>query len=396
MPSGFFSSLKTAGTSPYAFAAYIALICAWVYVVVAQYRLKRISKIIAEVPAEQRAALLAKEYHVLPRSGLSADQWIRSRKHTLFFFAFLSILVAIVVVVVIALTVNPRPADDPKETVITDPQIGPNRIPKEMTAPLPNLSVQAMSEELRHRGSLTLDNSTLTIGAVNAHVTFVLACYILRLQNGARIITNGNLLVLSPWRLVLSGNGGISSFVGDSKQAPAGSLGQPGLPGADGGRVELKPLFDFQGILQVYLPGQDGGRGGPGSIGQQGAPGVRGDDASSGAFGCSHGGGNGSQGSPGGMGGPGAPGGKGGNGGVLVLAGKLTSQKAAIEFAAPGGMGGDGGPGGLGGPGGPPGQGGSGSGFCSGGAPGIQGISGPAGENGTKGQNGRSGVIEAS
>jgi hypothetical protein len=270
--------------------AYIGLILAWVYVAIAQHRLKRMAQVIKEVPADQRASLLAKEYNVLPKAGLSADQWIRSRKHSLFFFAFLAVLMAVVLIAVIALTGKTSIAEEPKETIIADPQIGPGRIPSAMMEPLPSLSGDALYQELRRRGSLTLDNSTLTIGAVNAHVTVVLACYVLRLQNGARIITNGNVLSLQPGRILLSGNSGISSFPPDNKQAPpSAALGGEGTPGASGGRVELKPFFGFEGSLQVYLAGQDGGQGG-GPQGQPGTPGGRGEDAASSAFGCSHGG----------------------------------------------------------------------------------------------------------
>jgi len=62
--------------------------------------------VITQVPPQERAALLAKEYNVLPRSGLSAEQWIRSRKHTLFFLGFLLLLIAGVVLATVALTLR--------------------------------------------------------------------------------------------------------------------------------------------------------------------------------------------------------------------------------------------------------------------------------------------------
>ena len=106
MPQSLISGLETAAKSQYAFVAYICLIAAWVYVVVAQSRLKRISKAISLVPAEQRGALLSKEYNVFPRSGLSAEQWIRSRRHTLFFIGFLALVVAALIVIVVAMTLR--------------------------------------------------------------------------------------------------------------------------------------------------------------------------------------------------------------------------------------------------------------------------------------------------
>jgi len=397
MPPGFFSSLKTAALSPYAFVAYVGLILAWAYIALAQHRLKRISKVINAVEPDERGALLAKEYSVFPRAGLSAEEWIRSRKHLLFFWAFLAVIIAVVVLTTIALTGKVAVTDDPKETVIADPQIDPTRIPKEMTDPLPNLPGEALKEELRRRGSLTLDNSTLTIGTVNAHATILIACYILRLQNGAKIVTNGNVLILQPYRLVVSGSGGIVSFPSDNKQAPISSaIGGIGFSGANGGRVEIRPLSDFLGTMRVNLDGQNGGRGGAGSRGLPGAQGAKGEDASWGLFGCNHGGGGGLPGFPGQPGSPGGEGGKGGDGGVLVLAGNVISQKGTIEFSAAGGDGGDGGPGGLGGPGGEGGLGGNGGGPCGGGPRGANGNPGPQGTTGTKGQVGLPGAIKSS
>jgi len=106
MPQGFISGLKTAATSPYAFVAYLCLLSAWAFVVVAQQRLRRIAKVIGQVPPKDRAALLAKEYNVFPRSGLSAEQWIRSRRHTLLFYAFLSLVIAALALATVALTLR--------------------------------------------------------------------------------------------------------------------------------------------------------------------------------------------------------------------------------------------------------------------------------------------------
>jgi hypothetical protein len=118
MPSSFISGLKTAASTPYAFVAYVCLLTAWVYVGIAQQRLKHISKAIGQVPQKDRAALLAKEYNVLPRSGLSAEQWIRSRKHMLVFLAFLALLVAGVLLIAIALSLRKQVALDSSSSAV--------------------------------------------------------------------------------------------------------------------------------------------------------------------------------------------------------------------------------------------------------------------------------------
>lgn len=118
MPSEFFSSIKTAATSPYALIAYLCLVAAWVYIATRGFRLRHISKIIMAVPENDRAALLAKEYNTTPRKGLSAEQWIRSRKQLLLFLAFISLVVAVAVVAVTAML---TPTKRPQSPVVTVP-----------------------------------------------------------------------------------------------------------------------------------------------------------------------------------------------------------------------------------------------------------------------------------
>jgi len=103
VPSEFFSSLKTAATSPLALIAYLCLVAAWAYIANKGLRLKAISKMIMAVPEQDRAALIAKEYNTTPRKGLSAEQWIQSRKHLLSFLAFIALVVAAAVVAVTAM-----------------------------------------------------------------------------------------------------------------------------------------------------------------------------------------------------------------------------------------------------------------------------------------------------
>lgn len=110
MPPDFFSGVKTAATSPYALVAYICLLVTYAYVTIARYRLKNISRNIEKVPERDRAALLAREYSTFPRTGLSAEQWVRSRKNMLFFLALIALIVAAAVVGVTAISAARRPA----------------------------------------------------------------------------------------------------------------------------------------------------------------------------------------------------------------------------------------------------------------------------------------------
>lgn len=97
-------NIGLAATSPYAFVAYILVVLAWVYVVSSQARLKKIAETLDKLPEEQRADLLAKEYSTFPKSGLSAEQWLRARKLHLLFLGFIAVLLVITVLLTIAIT----------------------------------------------------------------------------------------------------------------------------------------------------------------------------------------------------------------------------------------------------------------------------------------------------
>jgi len=103
-PLTFLQHLKEVAASPFAFVAYICVVAAWVYVVSARNRLRTIEKTLKQLPPEMRADVLLREYATTPRKGLSAEQWIRSRKQTLLFAAFLATLIAGVAITIPALS----------------------------------------------------------------------------------------------------------------------------------------------------------------------------------------------------------------------------------------------------------------------------------------------------
>jgi hypothetical protein len=104
--SQFLSQLRSVGTSPYAFAAYIAVVAAWVYTTVARHRLNKVAEVLKNLPPKDRLKLIEQEYKTSPRSGLSAEQWIRARRQTLLLVAFLSVLICATVVVIIAFVLS--------------------------------------------------------------------------------------------------------------------------------------------------------------------------------------------------------------------------------------------------------------------------------------------------
>ncbi len=263
--------------------------------------------------------------------------------------------------------------------------IKPTDLPSELTNPVQDGSADQVSQQLRQRNSLTLNGTTLTIGAPGEGRTVTIACNTLRMSNGAKIITNGNHLVLMSMDARFGENAGIVSFSPQTVKAAGG------VDGVNGGKVRIKALQNVSGGLRVSLPGQNGGDGGAGGQGPGGPPGNRGSNAVDGFGSCKSGGQDGTPGQQGGKGGPGQPGGKGGDGGELILEAMAATNAGVIGFEAPAGQGGQGGGGGPGGPGGPGGEGGSGSAFCGGGHGGPNGLPGPPGDPGSAGEKGKPG-----
>ncbi len=110
--TAFLDNLQDVAGSPYAFVAYIAVLLAWVYTTVARHRLGKIAGALKDLPENDRSKVLLKEYSTSPREGLSAEDWIRSRRHMMVFLAFLSLMICVTLVLIIALVLTIRPAGD--------------------------------------------------------------------------------------------------------------------------------------------------------------------------------------------------------------------------------------------------------------------------------------------
>ncbi|WP_147289956.1 hypothetical protein [Crenobacter cavernae] len=258
---------------------------------------------------------------------------------------------------------------------------------------------------LRAGGTVTLNGSDLVIGGPSYEKnTFAfIALDKLELKNNAKIITNGNTVVIFVNKLH-SENCSIVSFSPADKRAKAGTSGsavgesgRPGSPGDSGGIVAIHVIQELHGTLNVNLDGQDGGHGGNGVKGSTGAEGPRGGDAADSNWpfpGCKHSGGDGGRGYSGGPGGHGGDAGHGGQGGQLFFynVGAAPIPQASYTFVAAAGSPGNPGIGGAGGDGGRGGDGGHGSTYCDGGNRGPNGYQGPNGDNGSQSLAGAAGL----
>jgi len=95
-------SLPEAAQSPLAFIAYLSAIVAWLWVALRTRRLKLVLDKIKDLPPAEIPKIISKEMgEVLPKS-ISAEDWIRSRKHLYFLFAFLALCFLVLCIVGLA------------------------------------------------------------------------------------------------------------------------------------------------------------------------------------------------------------------------------------------------------------------------------------------------------
>jgi hypothetical protein len=269
--------------------------------------------------------------------------------------------------------------------------VTPGDLPQEVTQPIPlGMSQGDFKVRLAESGRWVFEGDILLAPAPDPAVrkTYTFVFDSVELRNGARIVTNGNNLVIIANKLNV-GNGKIVAFQDKDKAAHAGQSGpgasEPGQPGERGigaGTVSIHVIQQVNGFLDVDLSGQAGGAGGNGAKGARGARGADGSKGLSTLFDCRQGGGNGNpggQGTPGGNAGNGGPGGDGGTLHIYTI-GKDPLPNASYRLTAAGGAGGQKGSPGDGGDGGDGGHRGGGDGHCKGGdSDGAMGPAGPVG-----------------
>lgn len=274
--------------------------------------------------------------------------------------------------------------------------VNPSMLPNEVVKPIPiEITTDQFKARLKEGGTLTLDGNELVLGPADASKKSAafLALDRLELKNGAKIITNGNVLTIFV-NSIQSENGQIRSFTAASAKATGGPAatargedGHSGDPGSSGGVVSIHVIGELDGILNVDLQGQEGGNGSDGMQGVDLPQASRGRDAEDGPGGwltpgwCKHGGADGDPGKKGLQGGSAGAGGRGGDGGhfQLINVGSKPIPAANYTFSAEAGKNGTVGQPGKGGPGQKGGEGGHGSTWCSGGRAGGNGPDGDPG-----------------
>ncbi len=265
-------------------------------------------------------------------------------------------------------------------------------VAQEARAPFPQiLNAASFQARLKAGGTFSLSGGDLVLGppSFSDNKTLFMALDTLELKRGARLVTNGNALIIFVNKLI-SEDGKVISFLEPNREAADGdSAGEPGDPGVPGRLVSIHVVQELSGILHVDLSGQNGGNGATGAVGPQGSAGQKGEKGVNQVCcppECKRGGQDGTPGHRGGKGSAGGAAGNGGAGGILELfnVGATPIPSERFTFVAKAGTPGTPGVGGNGGPGGPGGQGGDGDGLCGGGGQGPSGPAGPSGDAGSQ------------
>lgn len=109
-------------SSPYAVTACVILVATWAYVSSAQIRIKKVTRAIRHIPEEQRKEILLQEYKTVPSDGISAAQWLRSRRQMMFFFAYVATLASLLTVLLFFLNID---STTPNQNISKISQLAP-------------------------------------------------------------------------------------------------------------------------------------------------------------------------------------------------------------------------------------------------------------------------------
>ncbi len=100
---GAFSALPAVVSSPFALLAYLVVILAWVVIAWRVMRNKQLLKNLEKLPAHDRLKALQLEMGAVQlTSGLTPEQWLRSKTHLYYFLAFAVVFLSFVVLFVVA------------------------------------------------------------------------------------------------------------------------------------------------------------------------------------------------------------------------------------------------------------------------------------------------------
>ena len=107
-------NLPIVASHPYAFVAYIAVLAVYFVIAMRVQRNRFLLRHIQKLPAKDRLAALKAEMGVPDlRQGLTPEQWLRSRIHSMLFYSAAMLVVGVFVIAVLSLVIDsPEPSVD--------------------------------------------------------------------------------------------------------------------------------------------------------------------------------------------------------------------------------------------------------------------------------------------
>ena len=156
----FLDALSATAFSPLSALCFIVVLVAWALIAREKIRARTVQALLMGLPEKDRITVIDREYRTTPRSGLTAEQWLRARTHVFYLVAFLSTLV---VVVLLSVATIIRTKDSDK--VDRGPRVEtiPNQVKDQDNA----LQRQVDEEVRSFRESLDADKKTL-VAAVDS------------------------------------------------------------------------------------------------------------------------------------------------------------------------------------------------------------------------------------
>jgi hypothetical protein len=85
----FLKALKTVADSPLALVGYIGVLASWLIAALQDKKSGQVIRALKELPEDQRLQALRWSYKTVPRDGISAEQWLRSKRYAYLLTAFL-------------------------------------------------------------------------------------------------------------------------------------------------------------------------------------------------------------------------------------------------------------------------------------------------------------------
>src|SRR5262249_24540731 len=141
--------------------AYITVIISWLIVALQTRKSTQFFNVIKNLPEADRLEALKLEYRTTPRAGLSAEQWLTSRRMNLIFAGFGITIFAIVLLLLFALTISAQAigtASSPSPTIAPTPTPKPTLTPTPTPTRIP-MSTTTLYVAVAGFGSKNTDGS---------------------------------------------------------------------------------------------------------------------------------------------------------------------------------------------------------------------------------------------